>query len=60
MMGNHKADSFDGGRAPSEPEQAGAMSELGLGWMVRGRANADDDDTRALALAIIALTSNGD
>jgi hypothetical protein len=36
------------------------MSELGLGWMVRGRANADDDDTRALALAIIALTSNGD
>ena len=58
MLSNHRADSFDGGRAPSEPGQAGSVSELG--WLVNPRANADDDDVRALAMAIIALTSCGD
>ncbi|HEY8246050.1 MAG TPA: hypothetical protein VIG38_02035 [Hyphomicrobium sp.] len=60
MLSNHKADSFDGGRAASEPEQPGNMRELGLGWSATGRANSDDDDVRALALAIIALTGAGD
>ena len=46
MLGNHKADSFDGGRAASEPEQPGSMRELGLGWSATGRANSDDDDVR--------------
>ncbi len=60
MLSNHKADSFDGGRAPSEPEQSGSMRELGLGWSASAHANSDDDDARALALAIIALTGSGD
>ena len=58
MLSNHRADSFDGSRAASEPEQAGSVSELG--WLLKPRANADDDDVRALAMAIIALTSCGD
>jgi hypothetical protein len=57
MAGNHSADSFDGGRAPSEPDHAGSMSELG--WLVPPRAEPEDDDTRALALAVIALTGAG-
>jgi hypothetical protein len=60
MLSNHKVDSFDGGRAASQPEQPGSMPELGLGWSVRARANSDDDDARALALAIIALTGDSD
>jgi hypothetical protein len=56
MLSNHRADNFDGGRAASEPEQAGSVSELG--WLVSPHANADDDDVRALALAIVALTVN--
>ena len=59
MLSNHMADSFDGGRAASEPEQPGSMRELGLGWSAT-RANSDDDDARALALAILALTGSGE
>ena len=60
MLSNHIADSFDGGRGASEPEQPGSMRELGLGWSVTTRANSDDDDARALALAILALTGSGE
>jgi hypothetical protein len=55
-MGNHKADNFDGGRAASEPEYANGE----LGWLVRARIPSEDDDARALALAIFALTGGGD
>jgi hypothetical protein len=56
-MGNHKADNFDGGRAASEPDQVRGVSELG--WLAPARARLEDDDTRALALAVIALTGSG-
>lgn len=53
MQNGHTADSFDGGRGACEPEQYGTTE---LGWLVRARHEPDDDDARALALAIIALT----
>jgi len=61
MVKNHKADSFDGGRAPSiAPEAVPATkSAVGLRRLVEVRAH-DDDEARALALAIMALTSNND
>ena len=62
MVKNHKADSFDGGRAPSIAPEAvtSAESVLSLKRLVEVRAQDDDDEARALALAIMALTSNND
>jgi len=62
MAKNHKADSFDGGRAASMAPEAvpAAKSVLSLKRLVEVRANDDDDEVRALALAIMALTSNND
>jgi hypothetical protein len=36
------------------------MTKLSLKALIEVRANSDDDDARALAQAIIALTSNND
>jgi hypothetical protein len=62
MAKNHKADSFDGGRAASMAPEAvpAAKSVLSLKRLVEVRANDDDDEVRALARAIMALTSNND
>lgn len=63
MAKNHKADSFDGGRAASIAPEAvpAANSVVSLKRLVEVRAHDDDDDeVRALALAIMALTSNND
>ncbi|MBC7832208.1 MAG: hypothetical protein H7Y62_09335 [Hyphomicrobium sp.] len=63
MIKNHKADSFDGGRAASIAPEAlpAAKSAVSLRRLVEVRAHGDDDDeARALALAIMALTSNND
>lgn len=49
-------DAFDGGRAAAEPEHV-RTSELG--WIVRPCTAPDDDDVRALALAVMALTAGG-
>jgi len=57
MINNHKADSFDGGRGSSEPENPVYMSEPSLGSLVEAGAQSEDDDARALALAIMALGS---
>jgi hypothetical protein len=64
MIKNHKADSFDGGRAASiiperelPPENA---TELKPSSLLNAQATSDDDDARALALAIMALTSDND
>jgi hypothetical protein len=58
----HKADSFDGGRAASAPAESEPPSPvLSLRQIVEKRAQLEnDDDARALALAILALTSNND
>jgi hypothetical protein len=51
-------DRFDGGRAANAPEEFGASV---LKWVERPRTiQPSDDDTRALALAIMALTSAKD
>jgi hypothetical protein len=51
-------DRFDGGRAASAPEEFGASV---LRWIERPRTiQPSDDDTRTLALAIMALTSAKD
>ena len=63
MVKAHKADSFDGGRAASiiaEPELPPKLTKLNLKALIEVRANSDDEDARALAQAIIALTSNND
>jgi hypothetical protein len=62
MVKNHKADSFDGGRAASIAPEAvtAAKSAVSLRRLVEIKAHDDDDEVRALALAIMALTSNND
>jgi hypothetical protein len=63
MDKNHKADRFDGGRAASIAPEAvtAADSVVNLKRLVEVRAHDDDDEeARALALAIMALTSNND
>jgi len=63
MVKNHKADSFDGGRAASIAPEAvtSAQPAVSLRRLVEVRAHDnDDDEARALALAIMALTSNND
>ena len=48
-------DRYDGGRTASAPEEFGTSV---LSWIERPRAiQPSDDDARALALAIMALTS---
>jgi hypothetical protein len=49
-------DHYDGGRAACEPEH---FTRSELGWAVRPRSEPDDD-VRAVALAIIALTHCSD
>jgi hypothetical protein len=49
-------DGYDGGRAADEPEHF-HRSELGL--IARRRNEPSDDDVRAVALAVIALTTCG-
>jgi hypothetical protein len=63
MVKNHKADNFDGGRAASiAPEPVPpANSPISLKRLVEVKAHDDEDEeARALALAIMALTSNND
>ncbi len=63
MVKNHKADSFDGGRAASIAPEAvpPAKSPVSLRRLVEVGAHYDgDEEARALALAIMALTSNND
>lgn len=50
MSGNHKQDSFDGGRAASLTTNPNAFE----------RAPTDADDELALALAMLALSEGGD
>ena len=62
MSKNHKADSFDGGRAASvvtETVPAGPP-QVSLRRLVEVKAQSEDEEMRALALAIMALTSNND
>lgn len=47
-------DGYDGGRAAAEPEH---FRRSEAGWPRRAHAAPGDDDVRALALAIIALTT---
>lgn len=59
MVKNHKADSFDGGRAASiaaEPDPV-RISELSRKGRPRANADPNEDDVRALLLAVIALAS---
>lgn len=63
MIKNHKADSFDGGRAASiipEQELPENATELKPSSLLNAKAKSEDDDVRALALAIMALTSDND
>lgn len=64
MIKNHKADSFDGGRAASiipEPElPADTAAKQRPSTRLNAKAQSDDDDERALALAIMALTTDND
>ncbi len=63
MVKNHKADSFDGGRAASIAPEAlpVAKSALSLKRLVEVKAHDDEDEeARALMLAIMALTGNND
>lgn len=63
MVKNHKADSFEGVRAASliEPVVQPGLSELTLSGFLRKQVDAmDDEDARALALAIMALSSDND
>jgi hypothetical protein len=62
MLKNHKQDSFDGGRAASidnGPEMA-AKGGKSLKLLIEQRAQSADEDARALALAILALTTDND
>jgi hypothetical protein len=59
---SHKQDSFDGGRGASnlnEPVQPG-LREKSLRALVEQRARSGDDEARALALAIMALSPDND
>jgi hypothetical protein len=59
MVKNHKADSFDGGRAASiraEPDPV-RVPDLRRKVLPGGNEHPDDDDVRALLLAVIALAS---
>lgn len=63
MSKNHKADSFEGGRAASliEPvDPPDAAVAVRLSRIVKVRAESGDDDARALALAIMNLTTDND
>ena len=69
MIKNHKADSFEGSRAASliEPEDPSVeldppnISELSLSGFVQTRAkSSEDEDARALLLAIMALSGGYD
>ena len=54
-VSHYPMDRYDGGRTASAPEE---FSTSVLSWIERPRAiQPSDDDTRALALAILALTS---
>jgi hypothetical protein len=51
----YSMDRYDGGRTASEPEE---FRTSVLSWIERPRSiQPSDDDTRALAMAILALTS---
>jgi len=50
-------DTYDGGRAAAEPEH---YRKSELGWMRQWPTDPKDEDRRALALAVIALTSCAD
>lgn len=62
MIKNHKADSFDGGRAPSMLPDAElpADPKLRLRALLTPRADTNDDEVQALALAVLALTSGNE
>jgi hypothetical protein len=62
MIRNHKADSFDGGRAASIQEDQDPVSPPELVRMVRPGANArtDDSDVHALLQAVLALANDED
>jgi hypothetical protein len=59
MVKNHKADSFDGGRAASinsDPDPV-SMAELARRDLPGTNIDPADDDVRALVLAVMALAS---
>lgn len=59
MVKNHKADSFDGGRAASisrEPDPV-SISELSLKARPGTNLHPDEDDVYALLVAVTALAS---
>lgn len=62
MIKNHKADSFDGGRAPSVLPDAELPEDprLRLHALLTPRADGNDDEVQALALAVLALTSGNE
>jgi hypothetical protein len=62
MLKNHKQDSFDGGRAASIDAGPETAAERGksLKLLIEQRAQSPDEDARALALAILALTTDND
>ncbi|HEY8248122.1 MAG TPA: hypothetical protein VIG38_12685 [Hyphomicrobium sp.] len=62
MTKNHKADSFDGGRAASVISDAAPAGppEESLRRLLEVKARSEDEEMRALALAIMALTTNND
>jgi hypothetical protein len=62
MIKNHKADSFDGGRAPSVLPDAElpADPKLRLQALLTPRAEGKDDEVQALALAVLALTGGSE
>jgi hypothetical protein len=62
MLKNHKQDRFDGGRAASIVNEAEPAAEGGksLKLLIEQRAQSPDEDARALALAILALSPDND
>jgi hypothetical protein len=63
MGTNHKADSFDGGRAASlvtEPEQRISKHLPGARGTLRPRSEPDVDDADVLALAFLSLEADND